>query len=187
MEQDLIKATETLRQGGIILYPTDTIWGIGCDATNAEAVKKIYKLKQREEIKSMLVLVEHIDRIGRYIKEIPEVAIQLLEVNNQPMTIIYPGAIHLAQNLVSTDGTIGIRVVNDEFCEKLIRKFNKPIVSTSANISGMYSPALFDEISDEIKKGVDYIVQWRQTDHTQRTASQIIKVGMRGEIEIIRN
>src|SRR5512145_1096859 len=147
MEQDIIKATEILREGGIILYPTDTIWGIGCDATNTEAVKKIYCLKQREETKSMLILVDHIDRIGRYIKEIPEAAIQLLEVNDQPMTIIYPGAINLASNLISTNGTIGIRVVNDDFCQKLIRKFNKPIVSTSANISGKPAPAFFSDIS----------------------------------------
>jgi L-threonylcarbamoyladenylate synthase len=186
MEQDIIKATEILRQGGIILYPTDTIWGIGCDATNTEAVKRIYSLKQREETKSMLILVDHIDRIGRYIKEIPDAAIQLLEVNDQPMTIIYPGAINLASNLISTDGTIGIRVANDEFCQKLIRKFNKPVVSTSANISGTPSPSLFSEISEEITNGVDYVVGWRQTDYIKRNASQIIKIGMNGEIEIIR-
>jgi L-threonylcarbamoyladenylate synthase len=186
MEQDIIKATEILRNGGIILYPTDTIWGIGCDASNMEAVKRIYLLKQREETKSMLVLMDHVDRIGRYVREIPEVAVQLLEVNDQPMTIIYPGAINLASNLVSIDGTIGIRVANDEFCQKLIRKFNKPIVSTSANISGQPAPALFDEISEEIKEAVDYIVEWRQNDNSRRAPSQIIKVGLSGEIEVIR-
>ena len=139
MEQDIQKASEILRKGGIILYPTDTIWGLGCDATNIEAVKKIYQLKQREELKSMLVLVDNIDRIGRYIKQIPEMAIQLIEVNDLPMTIIYPGAVNLASNLVSSDGTIGIRITNDDFCQKLIRKFNKPIVSTSANVSGFTS------------------------------------------------
>jgi L-threonylcarbamoyladenylate synthase len=112
---------------------------------NIEAVKKIYELKQREEHKSMLLLVDHIDRIGRYVKQIPDIAIQLIEVNDQPMTIIYPGAVNLASNLISPDGTIGIRVVNDDFCQKLIRKFNKPIVSTSANISGQVAPAFFSE------------------------------------------
>jgi L-threonylcarbamoyladenylate synthase len=186
MEQDILKASDVLRKGGIILYPTDTIWGLGCDATNAEAVKKIHQLKQREEQKSMLVLVEHIDRIGRYVKEIPEIAIQLLEVNDQPMTIIYPGAVNLASNLVSPDGTIGIRVVNDDFCQKLIRKFNKPIVSTSANISGKPAPSFFSEVTDEIKDAVDYIVEWRQNDATKHTPSQIIKVGLNGEVEIVR-
>lgn len=186
MEQDIQKAAEILRKGGIILYPTDTIWGIGCDATNVEAVKKIYQLKQREEQKSMLVLVDHIDRIGRYVKQIPDIAIQLLEVNDQPMTIIYPGAVNLATNLISPDGSIGIRVTNDDFCRDLIRKLNKPIVSTSANISGQSAPAFFNEISDEIKKAVDYVVEWRQNDTTKHTPSQIIKVGLSGEIEIIR-
>lgn len=186
MEQDIQKAAEILRKGGIILYPTDTIWGIGCDATNAEAVKKIYQLKQREELKSMLVLVDHIDRIGRHVKEIPDIAIQLIEVNDLPMTIIYPGAVNLAPDLISPDGTIGIRVVNDDFCQKLIRKLNKPLVSTSANISGKPTPAYFNEISDEIKNAVDYIVEWRQNDTTKHTPSQIIKVGLNGEVEIVR-
>ncbi|HEX2936804.1 MAG TPA: L-threonylcarbamoyladenylate synthase [Bacteroidales bacterium] len=186
MEQDIQKAAEILRKGGIILYPTDTIWGIGCDATNVEAVKKVYQLKQREEHKCMLVLVDHIDRIGRYVKEIPDLAIQLIEVNDLPMTIIYPGAVNLASNLISPDGTIGIRVVNDDFCQKLIRKLNKPIVSSSANISGQASPAFFNEVSDEIKNAVDYIVEWHQNDTTKHTPSQIIKVGLNGEVEILR-
>jgi L-threonylcarbamoyladenylate synthase len=186
MDQDIKQALDIIRKGGIILYPTDTIWGIGCDATNAEAVKKIYNLKQREETKSMLVLVDVPGRIERYVDQVPEIAWQLMEVNDQPMTIIYQGAKNLASNLVSSDLTIGIRVANDEFCQKLITRFNKPIVSTSANISGQLSPAIFDEISDEIKSGVDYIVQWRQNDLNKRSASQIIKIGVNGEIEIIR-
>jgi L-threonylcarbamoyladenylate synthase len=186
MQLDINKAFQVLKDGGIILYPTDTIWGIGCDATNADAVKKIYKLKQRNETKSMLVLVEDPNRILRHVKEIPEIAWQLIEVSDKPMTIIYPGAINLAQNLINDDGTIGIRVVHDEFCEKLLAKLNRPIVSTSANISNQFAPAIFDEITDEIKNGVDYIVAWRQEDTSKATPSSIIKVGLGGEIDIIR-
>jgi L-threonylcarbamoyladenylate synthase len=186
MDLDIKNALDTLRKGGIILYPTDTIWGIGCDATNAEAVSKIYQLKQREETKSMLVLVDTPGRIDRYTEDVPDIVWQLIEANDKPMTIIYPKAKNLAANLISSDGSVGIRIADDEFCQKLISRFNKPIVSTSANISGKPSPALFDEISDEIKDGVDYIVQWRQDDLRKSSASQIIKVGTRGEIEIIR-
>jgi L-threonylcarbamoyladenylate synthase len=186
MEKDIKQAVEILRKGGIILYPTDTIWGIGCDATNQEAVKKIYHLKKREETRSMLVLVDIPARIERYVAEVPDIAWQLMDVNDVPMTIIYPNARNLASNLISGDGTIGIRVANDEFCQKLIHFFNKPIVSTSANMSGASSPAIFDEISDEIRAGVDYIVQWRQSDRVKKPASQIIKIGVGGEIEIIR-
>jgi L-threonylcarbamoyladenylate synthase len=186
MEQDIKQSIEILRKGGIILYPTDTIWGIGCDATNADAVKKIYQLKQREETKSMLVLVDVPGRIERYIHEVPEIAWQLIDVNDKPMTIIYPGARNLADNLVAEDGTIGIRVSNDEFCQKLITRLNKPIVSTSANISGQSAPSIFDEISEEIINGVDYIVQWRQDDLFKRPASQIIKISTNGRIEVIR-
>jgi L-threonylcarbamoyladenylate synthase len=186
MQDEIIKAATILKNGGIILYPTDTIWGIGCDATNVEAVKKIYQLKQREETKSMLVLVEHADRIGRHVKEVPEMAWQLIEVNDNPMTIIYPGAVNLASNLISQDNTIGIRIVQDEFCQKLIARLNRPLVSTSANISGEPSPAIFSEIRDEIKTGVDYIVNWRQDDIARAMPSSIIKIGLGGQIEIIR-
>jgi L-threonylcarbamoyladenylate synthase len=186
MLDDINQAFQVLKSGGIILYPTDTIWGIGCDATNAEAVQKIYKLKQREETKSMLVLVEDANRILRYVKEVPDMAWQLIDVSDQPMTIIYPGAINLAQNLITNDGTIGIRVTHDEFCQKIISKLNRPIISTSANISGMPAPAIFDEIAEEIKNGVDYIVTWRQEEQSKAKPSSIIKVGIHGEIEIIR-
>jgi L-threonylcarbamoyladenylate synthase len=186
MQNEINQALTILKNGGIILYPTDTIWGIGCDATNVEAVKKIYLLKQREEKKSMLVLVDEANRIGRYVKEVPEMAAQLIEVNDKPMTIIYPGAINLASNLIGEDKTIGIRIVQDEFCQKLISRLNRPLVSTSANISGQASPAIFEEISNEIKQGVDYIVNWRQDDNTKAAPSSIIKVGLGGQIEIIR-
>ena len=186
MQEDINKAFQVMKTGGIILYPTDTIWGIGCDATNTEAVKRVYYLKQREEAKSMLVLVDDSYRILRHVKEVPDMAWQLLEVSDQPMTIIYPGAINLAQNLINDDGTIGIRMVRDEFCQKLIAKINRPIISTSANISGKPAPAVFDEIAEEIKKGVDYIVTWRQEDQSRAKPSSIVKVGINGEIEIIR-
>jgi L-threonylcarbamoyladenylate synthase len=186
MLDDINKASQVMKTGGIILYPTDTIWGIGCDATNEVSVKKVFDLKQRAEAKSMLVLVDDSYRILRYVKEVPDMAWQLLEVSDQPMTIIYPGAINLAPNLINDDGTIGIRVVRDEFCQKLIARINRPIISTSANISGKPAPAIFDEIDEEIKNGVDYIVTWRQEDLSKAKPSSIVKIGLNGEIEIIR-
>lgn len=187
MNEDIFKAVEVLKKGGIILYPTDTIWGIGCDATNASAVSKIFKLKQREETKSMLILVENSNRISRCVKEVPEIAWQLIETNDRPMTIIYPEALnYLAENLIGKDKSIGIRVVQDEFCQRLIGKLNKPIVSTSANVSGLPSPGIFDEISNEIIAGVDYVVNWRQNDTIRSEPSSIIKIWIDGKIEIIR-
>jgi L-threonylcarbamoyladenylate synthase len=186
MNTDLQNALEILKKGGIILYPTDTIWGLGCDATNATAVAKIYALKHREETKSMLVLVDHPNRIQQYVKEVPEIAWQLLDANDRPMTLIYPSAMHLSPNLINPDGTIGIRVTRDEFCQKLIARLNRPIVSTSANISGQESPAIFDEISQEVKDKVDYIVKWRQDDLHRSQPSSIIKVGIKGQIDILR-
>jgi L-threonylcarbamoyladenylate synthase len=183
---DLTKALEVLRSGGVILYPTDTIWGIGCDATNAEAVRRIYKIKQREDSKSMLVLLENPNLLNSYIVEVPEIAWQLIEVADKPMTIIYPGARNLAANLIAPDGSIGIRITNDKFTEELIRRFRKPIVSTSANISGQLAPQNFSEISSEIKNAVDYIVEYRQDDLEKATPSSILKVGIGGQIEIIR-
>lgn len=186
MHNDLTHAIETLRTGGLILYPTDTIWGIGCDATNPEAVAKIYALKQRADSKSMLVLLDNQNRLTQYIDEVPEVAWELIEVADKSMTIIYPGARNLAKNLIADDGSIGIRIVKDDFCEKLIERFKKPIVSTSANISGENSPANFDEISEKIKQGVDYVVNWRQDDLNPGIPSSIIKLDAAGRISIIR-
>ncbi len=186
MNEDINNCLNVLKKGGIILYPTDTIWGIGCDATNSGAVSRIYQLKNREETKSMLVLVDNPNRIMNYVNEVPEMAWQLIEVNDRPMTIIYPSARNLAVNLMNQDGTIGIRVTNDEFCKKLISRLNRPIVSTSANISGMMSPSTFDDIAQEIKDQVDYVVKWRQEDHQKALPSSIIKVGLKGQIEIIR-
>lgn len=184
--EDIQQAIEVLKKGGIILYPTDTVWGIGCDATNAEAVARIYQLKKREDSKSMLVLLENPNRLNSYIEEVPEVAWELVDVANKPLTIVYPGAKNLAKNLIAGDGSIGIRISGEEFTQQLIQRFRKPIVSTSANISGEPSPAFFDEISQEIIDGVDYVVQYRQDDRTPITPSSVIKLGVGGEIQILR-
>ena len=186
MKQDVNKALEIIKAGGIILYPTDTIWGIGCDATNEKAVSRIYRLKQREDSKSMLVLLHTQNLLPSYISEVPDIAWELIEVADRPMTIIYPGAKNLAANIISSDGTIGIRITNDTFCCSLLEKLKKPLVSTSANISGRPSPANFTEIEAEIINGVDYVVTWRQDDLHRSEPSSIIKVGLGGEIKVIR-
>jgi len=184
--EDIAKAVEVLRSGGVILNPTDTIWGIGCDATNPAAVKRIYEIKQRQDTQSMLVLMENPNLLNSYITEVPEIAWELIEVADTPLTIIYPGAKNLAANLLAKDGSIGIRITNEAFTQQLIQRFRKPVVSTSANVSGQKSPQNFAEISDEIRKSVDYIVQFRQDDLTRSNPSGIIKVGLGGQIEIIR-
>lgn len=186
MHEDIKNALEVLKSGGVILYPTDTIWGIGCDATNAEAVKRIYEIKQRADSKSMLVLMENINLLERYMQEVPEIAYDLIEVTDKPMTIIYPAAKNLAPNLVAEDGSVGIRLTEERFTQQLIQRFRRPIVSTSANISGQPSPAFFDEVSDEIKEAVDYVVNYRQDDTTPSRPSSIIKLGVGGQIQVIR-
>jgi len=186
MIDDINKSLEVLKSGGLILYPTDTIWGIGCDAANPEAVARIYKLKQRADSKSMLVLIDNENRLQQYINEVPEIAWQLIDVADKPLTIIYSCAKNLAKNLIADDGSVGIRIAKDEFCEKLIGRFKKPIVSTSANISGEKAPSTFDEISEIIKLGVDYIVNWKQDDLTPQVPSSIIKLETSGKFTIIR-
>lgn len=180
------EAVKTLREGGLILYPTDTVWGIGCDATNAGAVEKVFALKRRSGAKSLVILASDMDMICRYIKEIPQMAIQLVEVNDAPMTIIYPGAMGLAPNAVAEDGTVGIRIPMSEYLCEMVRRFGKPIVSTSANISGEPTPENYAAISEEIKAGVDCTVEPGLERESTGKASQIIKVGLKGEIEIIR-
>ena len=186
MQEEIKKTLDILHAGGIILYPTDTIWGIGCDATNEKAVQRIYEIKKRADSKSMLILIDDAYRIPSYIDEMPELAWDLIELSEKPLTIIYPAAKNLAKNLIAEDGSIGIRVSRDEFTKELIRRFKKPIVSTSANISGQATPAFFDEISDEIKSAVDYIVNYRQNDTTQSSPSGIIKLEVNGEVKVIR-
>lgn len=177
---------KVLNEGGIILYPTDTIWGIGCDASNEEAVKKIYDLKQRADSKSMLVLLDRIAKIQNFVSELPEIAWDLIELSEKPLTIIYDGARHLAPNLIGEDGSIGIRITNERFTQKLIQRFKKPLVSTSANTSGSPSPANFMEVQEEIISGVDYVVNYRQNDFTEASPSGIIKLGADCSIKVIR-
>ena len=185
-EEDILNSLKVLREGGLILYPTDTIWGIGCDATNEKAVQRIYALKKRADKKSMIVLVG-VDRdILKYVVQ-PDLRIfDYLEQIKKPTTIIYEGAIGVAPNLIAGDGTLGIRICKEEFCKHLIRRFRKPIVSTSANISGKPSPKTFSEIEAEIKNGVDYVVRYRQDDTIEAHPSSVIKLNKNGTITTIR-
>ncbi len=185
MQDDLKKTLVVLRTGGLILYPTDTVWGIGCDATNEQAVQRIFRIKKRDDHKSMLILLDYPGRLNSYVT-VPEIAWELINVSTSPLTIIYPGAKNLAKALISEDGSVGIRITSDEFCMELIRRFGKPVVSTSANISGAPSPAIFDEIGDDIISSVDYVVNWRQDDIQKRAASSIIKLHENGRFKIIR-
>lgn len=186
MIEDINKALEVLRNGGIIVYPTETIWGIGCDATNEKAVSRIYAMKQRSDTKSMLVLIHNEALLSSYVEQVPDVAWDLLEAATDPLTIIYPGAKNLAKNLISEDLTIGIRVTTDPFCSELLSRFRKPIVSTSANTSGTRAPGNFSEIEDAILTQADYVVQWRQEDMTRSKPSSVIKLGLGGEFSILR-
>ncbi|MGV8139979.1 MAG: L-threonylcarbamoyladenylate synthase [Mangrovibacterium sp.] len=186
MEEDLKKAVDVLRNGGVILYPTDTIWGLGCDATNEQAAAKIYAIKKRSDSKSMLVLMENMNLLERYVEEVPAIAFDLIEITDKPLTIVYPGARNLAKNLIAEDGTIGIRITTETFTRQLIQRFRKPVVSTSANRSGENSPGTFAEISEEIKAAADYVVKYRQNDLTPASPSSIIKLGVGGQIEILR-
>ena len=186
MNTEIQKAVEVLRQGGVILYPTDTIWGIGCDATNEEAVKRVYEIKKRADSKAMLVLVDNAVKVDFYVNEPPDVAFDLIEYATKPMTIIYDDARNLASNLLAEDGSVGIRVTSEEFSKQLCFRFRKAIVSTSANVSGEPSPATFSEISEDIKQAVDYIVQSRQQEKNAPKPSSIIKLGKGGQVKIIR-
>ena len=183
---EIKRACDVLYRGGVILYPTDTVWGIGCDATNEEAVRRVYEIKRRIDSKAMLVLVDSDVKVDFYVREVPSVAWDLIELSTKPLTIIYDGARNLASNLVDKDGSIGIRVTREEFSKQLCFRFRKAIVSTSANISGQPSPRCFVEISDEIKQAVDYIVGIRQDEAPGATPSSIIKLGAHGEVKIIR-
>lgn len=181
---DIKNAHAELKQGGTILYPSDTIWGIGCDATNENAVEKINKIKGSN--KNMLVLIDSVNMLYSYVDTIPDIAFQLVEVSKEPLTIIYPGAKNLANNILGNDGSIGIRIVNDDFCKELIRQLRKPLVSTSANLSTSKAPQYFDEIDDIILSSVDYTVKWKQDDIYRSKPSSIIKIGLGGEIKILR-
>ncbi|MDP4277081.1 MAG: L-threonylcarbamoyladenylate synthase [Bacteroidota bacterium] len=186
MNEDIQKALDVLYKGGLILYPTDTIWGIGCDATNEAAVKRIYELKRRQDSKALLVLVDSVSKLDYYVTEVPEVAWDLIEVTDKPLTVIYPGARNLAPSLLADDGTVGIRVTGELFSKTLCQRFRKAIVSTSANVSGQPSPTCFADVSREIIDGVDYVVNYRQDEQAKATPSSIIKLGLGGQIQVIR-
>lgn len=185
-EEDIKQAVEVMRKGGIILYPTDTIWGIGCDATNEDAVRKVYEIKRRADSKALICLVDSDNRLQRYVENAPEVTWDLIEYATKPLTIIFDKGKNLATNLLAEDGSIGLRVTKEPFSHELCYRFQKPIVSTSANISGEPSPANFSEISDDIKNAVDYIAYSRRSEKTKSSPSSIIKLGVDGEIKIIR-
>lgn len=186
MKDEIKKACEVMQKGGVILYPTDTVWGIGCDATNEEAVKRIFEIKKRADSKAMLVLVDSPVKVDFYVQDVPNVAWDLIEMTTKPLTIIYDGARNLASNLIAEDGSVGIRVTSEEFSKQLCFRFRKAIVSTSANISGQPAPAVFSEISDEIKNSVDYIVDYRRDEKGPAKPSSIIKLGKGGTVKIIR-
>ncbi|MBD5279184.1 MAG: threonylcarbamoyl-AMP synthase [Bacteroides sp.] len=185
-EEDIKEAVAVLKKGGVILYPTDTVWGLGCDATNPEAVKKIYELKRREESKSMLVLVDGEAMLDRTVEDIPEVAWQLIEAAIDPLTIIYDHPHGVASNLLADDGSLGLRITSERYSRELCKRLRRPIVSTSANISGEKAPALFSEISEDIRNGCDYIAEYRRADTTPHKPSNIIKLSDGGLIKVIR-
>jgi len=186
LKDEVNKAFEVLKNGGLILYPTDTIWGIGCDATNPEAVEKVFKLKGRAEEKSLIVLLDSDSKLQSYIKEVPEIAYDLIEYTENPLTIVYSGAKNLAPNAIAKDGSIGIRIVRHEFCQQLLQRFRKPIISTSANLSGKPSPAIFDDIDETFLNGVDYVVNWEQDDRKEKKPSTIMKLEPGGLFSFIR-
>ncbi len=186
MKDEILRAFEVLKNGGVILYPTDTVWGLGCDATKVKAVERILKIKKRPEKKSLIILLDQYEKLYQYVEDVPEIAFDLMNSITTPITIVYPRAKNIAKNLIPEDGSIAIRVIRDEFCRKLISLMNKPLVSTSANISGESTPLIFSKISPEIIKNVDYVVNYAQTRIDQVKPSTIIKFNQKGEYEIIR-
>jgi L-threonylcarbamoyladenylate synthase len=186
LEDDIKKAVEVMRKGGVILYPTDTVWGIGCDATNAEAVARVYEIKHREDSKAMICLVDNDNRLQRYVRNVPDVAWQLFDCAEDPTTIILDGAINLAQNLIAEDGSIAMRITREDFSKQLCYRFQKPIVSTSANISGEPTAQNYCDISQEIIDAVDYVCWTRRQEHKPHKPSSIIRLREDGQVEIIR-
>ena len=185
-EDDIRNAVETMRRGGIILYPTDTVWGIGCDATNAEAVAKVYNIKHRDDSKALICLVDSESRLQRYVRDIPNVAWDIFELSVKPTTIVLDNAVNLAPNLIADDGSIAMRITKEPFSKELCYRFQKPIVSTSANISGFPTAQNYCDISQEIIDAVDYVCWTRRQEHKPHKPSSIIKLGSGGEVEIIR-
>ena len=185
-KEDIRRAVEVMNQGGVILYPTDTIWGLGCDATNPEAVKRIYEIKQRTDAKALISLVDSETKVQFYVREVPDVAWDVMELSEKPMTVVFDGGRNLAPNLLAEDGSVAIRITKEAFSKELCMRMKRAVVSTSANISGQPAPRCFSEISEEIKKAVDYICTSRQDEPPTQTASSIIKLGAGGEVTIIR-
>ena len=188
-EQDIRQAVETMRKGGVILYPTDTVWGIGCDATNAEAVARVYEIKQRDDSKALICLVDSDARLQRYVRQVPDVAWQLidsLKEGGKPTTLILDGAVNLAPNLIADDGSIGIRITNEPFSKELCYRFQKAIVSTSVNISGQPAAQNYRDIDPQLLEAVDYVCWSRRQEHQPHQPSSIIRLRQNGEVEIIR-
>lgn len=185
-QDDIKKAVEVMKNGGVILYPTDTVWGIGCDATNAEAVAKVYKIKKRDDSKALICLVDSDARLQHYVRNTPEVAWNVMELATKPTTVIFDNAVNLAPNLIAEDGSIAMRITNEEFSKELCYRFQKPIVSTSANISGEPAAENYCDISEELINAVDYVCFSRRQEHKPHTPSSIIKIKNNGEIDIIR-
>lgn len=185
-KEDIRRAVEVMNKGGVILYPTDTIWGLGCDATNADAVRRIYEIKQRTDAKALISLVDSETKVQFYVKEVPEVAWDVMELSERPMTVVFDGGRNLAPNLLAEDGSVAIRITKEAFSKELCMRMKRAVVSTSANISGQPAPRCFAEISEEIKRAVDYICTSRQDEPPTQTASSIIKLRAGGEVTIIR-
>jgi len=186
LKEEVAKALKVIQDGGIILYPTDTIWGIGCDATNSEAVRKIFTLKQRDEAKSMIILLDTENKLESYVQEVPSIAYDLIEYAENPLTLVMPGAKNISPALISEDGCVGVRIAKHDFCQQLIQRLRRPLVSTSANISGKPSPQTFDEIEQEIIDGVDYVVGLEQHNTEKKKPSTIMRLSPDGRFEFIR-
>ncbi len=187
MKDDIKAALEILQKGGIILYPTDTVWGLGCDACNEEAVSKICAVANLSKSEGMTILMENAALLERYVEELPEIAYDLFELSEKPLTIIFDGARGLAKNLLAFDGSIGVRITTEVFSKELIRRTKRPVVFTPANLNGKPAPACFDEIDREIIDSVDYVVNYRQDEITKTELSSVIKLGRRGEIKVVRD
>jgi L-threonylcarbamoyladenylate synthase len=185
-DEDIKNALSALRSGKVILYPTDTVWGLGCDPTNADAVEKVFRIKQRADSKSLIVLVNSADMLQRYVADIPDVALDIVELTESPLTVVYDKGKGFAAGVSAEDGSVGIRLCLDPFCDDLITAFRKPLVSTSANISGQPAPAIFDEITGDILEAVDYICLYRQNDRTRSKPSSVIKISSNGAVKILR-
>lgn len=187
MDEDIRLACEVLRRGGVILYPTDTVWGIGCDATDSEAVKRVFAIKKRADNKAMIVLLGDEGMLERYVDGIPDVAYDLISLSDKPLTIVYDRGMNLAPELLGPDGSVGVRVTREEFSCRLCKAFNRPIVSTSANISGSPAPAVFDEVTDDMKSEMDYVVTTRRDDRQHHDPSSVIRLGGDGTVKILRS